>query len=414
MIIPSIDLMNGKAVQLINGKKKVLEVENVRELMEKFSRFSETAIIDLDRVFGNGDNLKLIKELCKLGDCRVGGGLRTVDDIEEILNAGAKKVIISSSVFNELGIDFDFLNKLNKKVKKERIIIAADNYKGKITISGWRKEINLTVNELIKKTKGYCGGYLVTTVEREGEMKGLDLELAKELRVFKETEITLAGGLSTLTELNTIGNMGFDVQVGMSLYKGKVTIEEGFIESLNFKEGLIPVITKDEFGQILMLAYASKESLSETFKTGYMTYFSRSRNKLWKKGEESGNLQTWLSAKVDCDKDTLIMTVKQKGVACHKNKYSCFEDKNFSLKELESVVVERMENPKEKSYTSSLSETDIKAKLIEEVNELVNAYSRENLIWEAADVFYFVLTFLAKNKIRLSEVMDELRRRREK
>jgi len=414
MIIPSIDLMDGKAVQLVGGEKKVLEDSNVVELMKKFSRFGETAIIDLDRAFNKGNNLKLIKELCKIGACRVGGGLKTIEDIEEVLRAGATKVIIGSSVFSECEVNTDFLEKLTKRVGKEKIIIATDCKKGKIAVNGWKKVLNISLTQAIDKTAWYCGGYLITSIEKEGRMKGVDFKVAEQVQCIKDKEITIAGGLSNLSEIEKLASMGIDIQVGMSLYTNNISIEEGFLASLKYQNGLIPVVTTDETGQVLMQAYASKDSLRKTFKTGYVTYYSRSRQQLWTKGETSGNTQKWINVKADCDRDSLLVTVKQNGVACHTDRYSCFEDKHFSLFALESTIRDRIDNPKPESYTSSLTKKEIERKILEEANELVNWFSRDNLIWEAADVFYFVLVYLSKNNIKLSEVIDELERRSKK
>ena len=116
MIIPSIDLMNGKAVQLRQGKEKVLERENVLDLVIEFRKYGEIAVIDLDAAFGKGDNLDLIKKICKIADCRVGGGIRTLEKANEILQAGARKIIIGTKATPA------FL----KQLPKERIIVAID------------------------------------------------------------------------------------------------------------------------------------------------------------------------------------------------------------------------------------------------------------------------------------------------
>jgi len=138
MIIPSIDLMDGKAVQLRQGKEKVLEKKNVLELAKDFRKYGEIAVIDLDAAFGKGDNLKLIKRICRVAECRVGGGIRTAEKAGEILRAGAKKIIIGTKASPE------FLSNL----PREKIIVALDSKNGKVVNEGWTKKTEKTPLEL--------------------------------------------------------------------------------------------------------------------------------------------------------------------------------------------------------------------------------------------------------------------------
>jgi phosphoribosyl-ATP pyrophosphohydrolase/phosphoribosyl-AMP cyclohydrolase len=259
----------------------------------------------------------------------------------------------------------------------------------------------------------FASEYLFTCVEREGTLTGTNLEIVKKLLQRTKNKVTVAGGVSKISEVKKLAQMGCDVQLGMALYTKKISLQEGFIESLNWeKSKLIPTITKDETGQVLMLAYSNKGSLKKAFETGNMCYFSRSRKKLWMKGETSKNTQKLLKIRTDCDQDTLLATVKQKGVACHLDTYSCFGDKEFSLEELYGVVKNRIAKPVKGSYTTTLDTKKLKKKLIEEVGEITVAKDTEEIIWEAADVLYFLTVFLAKNDIQINDVIEELRRRR--
>ena len=141
MIIPSIDLMDGKAVQLKQGSEKVLEREDVIELAKYYSRFGELAVIDLDAAMNKGDNEKLIAQICKVAPCRVGGGIRTVEKAKKILALGAKKIIIGTAA-NE-----DFLSKL----PKEKVLVAIDAREGKIATEGWTKSIEFTPEDFVKR-----------------------------------------------------------------------------------------------------------------------------------------------------------------------------------------------------------------------------------------------------------------------
>jgi phosphoribosyl-AMP cyclohydrolase / phosphoribosyl-ATP pyrophosphohydrolase len=163
-----------------------------------------------------------------------------------------------------------------------------------------------------------------------------------------------------------------------------------------------------------MLAYSSRESLQKAFKTGLAAYYSRSRKALWTKGEVSGNFQQLLTARFDCDCDTLLFTVRQKNAACHTGSYSCFGEKRFGLDCLYGTVRQKVENPAEGSFTSAISasESTIMDKIAEETAEIIDYQGRENLVWEIADLSYFLLVLMAKKGITPSEVRSELARRR--
>ena len=188
------------------------------------------------------------------------------------------------------------------------------------------------------------------------------------------------------------------------------------IENLNFKKmnGLIPTIVKDKQGNILMLAYSSKESLKMAIEQKQGIYFSRSRNKLWIKGETSGNTQEILEIKTDCDRDSLLFIVGQKGNACHLNRYSCFEEeKKFNLEALYKKIKERINSRDEKSYTFKLVKEPelLKRKLIEEAAEVITAKNKDELVWECADLLYFLLVIMAKEGISIEDIEKENLRR---
>ncbi len=416
MVIASIDLMDGKAVQLKQGAEKTLEVENPLELAKKFDRFGEVAVIDLDAALGKGDNREMIRQILKIAECRVGGGIRTVAQAKEWISLGARKVIIGSKAFENDAVNYHFLQELADAVSPQHLIIAIDAREGEIVTQGWTHHTGLDVLETTPKLERYCGEFLFTCVEREGMMQGSDHDLIKKLLEKTERRVTVAGGVSALDEVRELAGLGTDQQLGMALYTGKINLAEAFIESLDWrKAALIPTIVQDRAGQVLMLAYSNRESLQKTFDAGKMHYFSRSRQKLWLKGETSGHFQFVHRLRADCDRDTLLAIVDQSDVACHLGNYSCFGDKQFSWAELYDVISDRFENPLPGSYTAKLKSGDLLSeKILEEAQEVVEAEERDHLIWEAADLLFFLTAKLARHDIGVDEVLHELRRRRKK
>lgn len=216
MIIPSIDLMNGKAVQLVKGERKVIEIEDVLGLAEKFSSFKEIAVIDLDAALGNGSNIEIIKKVCKIANCRIGGGIRNYEKAIEILKAGSKKIIIGTMANKE------FLEKL----PKDSIIAAIDSKKGFVVNKGWKEKTDKKPEEVVKELNDYCSGFLYTCVDKEGLMKGTDIKKAVEISKLTNKKITVAGGISTIEEIKKLSNLGFDCQIGMALYTGKIKLDD--------------------------------------------------------------------------------------------------------------------------------------------------------------------------------------------
>ena len=273
MIIASIDLMNGKAVQLKQGKEKMLEDNNPLKLAEEFNRYGKTAVIDLDAAMEKGDNLYIIKKIFKKAECRVGGGLRSIDAAKEMISLGARKVIIGSKAFENDKINIKFLKALKKEIGKEKIIIAIDALNEEIVTKGWKHPTGISLYKAAETLQGFASEYLFTCVEREGTLTGINLEIVKKLLQRTKNKVTVAGGVSKISEVKKLAQMGCDVQLGMALYTKKISLSEGFIESLNWeKSELIPIITKDETGQVLMLAYSNKKSLKKAFETGNMCY----------------------------------------------------------------------------------------------------------------------------------------------
>ena len=414
MIIPSIDLMDGKAVQLKQGKDKMLERDNPLELAKYFNRFGEIAVIDLDAAMGKGDNKKIIAQICQIADCRIGGGIFNIETAKKIISIGASKIIIGSKAFEDDKINHKFLAELKEAVGRQQIIIAIDAYEQEIVTKAWKHKTGLNLFDVVEELDKYASEFLFTCVEKEGGLQGTDIKTVKELLHKTTRKITLAGGITTLDEIKIIAELDVHAQLGMAIYTGKLNLEEAFTKSLNWKTDLLPTITCDTDGQVLMLAYSNPQSIKRTFETGKMWYFSRSRNKLWMKGETSNHTQEFIQFRTDCDSDTLLARVKQNGVACHLGSYSCFGEKKFTLNDLYQVVKDRFENPQLGSYTATLTDELVREKVLEEAQEVVEAKTRDEIIWESADVLYFLTVLMEKNGVTFEDVLHELRRRRKK
>lgn len=403
MIIPSIDIMDGKAVQLKQGKEKVLERDDVLELAKYYSRFGELAVIDLDCAMGKGDNEELISEICKIAKCRVGGGIRTIEKAKKMLDLGAKKIIIGTAA------DENFLSKL----PADKVIVAIDSRHGKITIEGWQTTTDFSPESYVKRFSNLCSGFLYTIVEKEGMLQGTNLDYYKKIREITNKPITAAGGISSIEEIVELNKMNISSQLGMSIYTGKISLEDAFCACLDFEKcnGLIPTIVQDyKTKQVLMLAYSNEEAIRKSLKTGKSTYFSRSRGELWTKGETSGNTQELLEARFDCDCDTLLYRVSQKGNACHLNRFSCFEDRDFSLSELYDLILDRKEKLPEGSYTTKLfkDEYKCKRKIMEEAFEVVTFENGDGMKWECADLLYHVFVFMAAHNVTPQDIVNSL------
>jgi phosphoribosyl-ATP pyrophosphohydrolase/phosphoribosyl-AMP cyclohydrolase len=414
MIIASIDLQQGKAVQLRRGREKILEKDDPLGLAREFDRYGEVALIDLDAALKQGDNEATMRLILPLARCRVGGGIRSLKKAKQWLELGASKVIIGSAAYSHGAIDHSFLKQLTEVVDPQKLIIAIDARHGEIVSQGWRQGTGLAVQEAIKTLSPFCGEFLFTCVEQEGTMQGIDCELVQQLRQSTKNRLTVAGGVASLEEVRQLSALGVDIQLGMALYTGRLTLADAFIAALNWRQELLPTVVQDEAGRVLMLAYSNADSLRRTFAEGRMSYFSRSRQSLWRKGDTSGNFQELLRLRADCDSDALLATVKQMGVACHAGGYSCFGDDRFTWHDLFAVVRDRLQKAKPGSYTRTLSKTKVRQKLLEEAGELILARKQSELIWEAADLLYFTTVLLAKQGIGPEQVMQELQRRRQK
>jgi len=224
MLIPCIDLMGGKAVQLVRGRKKALEADPF-EMLEKFRRFPAIQVIDLDAAIGTGNNDPILKRLCRRAPCRVGGGVRSPERVRELKELGAQKIIVGTSAFSEGAINRKFLSAARRAAGKKLLMIALDTSRGRIVVRGWRQRTGLRAEEVIPALEPYCSGFLCTYVDKEGMMQGTSLRWFRKLRGTTDLPITAAGGITTREEVEALARMNIDAAVGMAIYTGKLPLD---------------------------------------------------------------------------------------------------------------------------------------------------------------------------------------------
>lgn len=403
MIIPSIDLQSGKAVQLIGGKEFAIDGGDPQNWANEFGLASEIAVIDLDAAMGTGSNRETIVSLLKGRRCRVGGGIRTVEDALFYLDAGATQVIIGTKATPE------FLSQL----PRERVIAALDTKHGEVVVDGWQTNTKAPIEEKIALLRDHVGGFLVTFVELEGRMNSIDIARSQELKALcGNVPLTVAGGVARTEEIAELDALGIDVQVGMALYSRKISYADSVISPLvrRIPEGPWATVVCNEHGVALGLAWSSLESIRLAFAEQRGIYWSRSRQQIWRKGETSGAIQELLRVDLDCDRDAIRFTVRQGGKGfCHLDTTTCWGDAT-GLTRLEETLLDRKKNAVPGSYTNRLFSDDdlLNAKITEEAGELIEASDRDHVVKEAADVLYFTMAKLSKEGISLSEVAEEL------
>jgi len=228
MIIPCIDLQDGRAVQLVRGRRLALSVDDVLGLLERFRGYPILHVIDLDAAMRKGANSRWIKTLCKRGKMkvRVGGGIRSAARAEKILSWGAEKIIVGSAAFEDGKVARAFLRDLAKRVGRGKIIVALDTEGGRIVVRGWQERLKLRPEEVIPELEPFCSEFLSTFVDNEGTMKGTDVSWFRKLRRVTKFPITAAGGIRSMREVRALEKIGMHAAVGMAIYTGQLASEE--------------------------------------------------------------------------------------------------------------------------------------------------------------------------------------------
>jgi len=225
MLIPSIDLLGGRIVQLVQGEKLRLAFDDFEYWIERFSRFPLIQLIDLDAAMRQGDNSSLAAQIARRLPCQVGGGIRTIDRAREVLDAGAKRAIIGSALFSEDGtVNVDFASSLAEAVGIGQLVAGIDTKNGRIAVKGWKSQVALTPDDAIPDLEPYVSAYLYTHVDGEGMMQGFPVDVAARLRKLTTQQLIVAGGIRSQEEIDQLESMGVDAVVGMAIYTNLLAV----------------------------------------------------------------------------------------------------------------------------------------------------------------------------------------------
>lgn len=225
MLIPSIDLMDGKIVQLVQGNRKALEFDDFEEWIVRFASYPLVQLIDLDAALGRGNNRALLERFTTRLVCQVGGGIRSLQDAADVLARGATRIILGSVLIRNNAIDLATTEEFAQNFGAERLTFAVDSNGGKVAIKGWRETTGISPGEMIKSLEPYCSAYLYTHIETEGLMRGIPLDAVRSLRGLTSRQLIVAGGITSQNEVSELHQYGIDAVVGMAIYSGRMKLE---------------------------------------------------------------------------------------------------------------------------------------------------------------------------------------------
>jgi len=220
LLIPSIDLMGGKIVQLVQGEKKALEFDDFEYWIERFSTFPLVQLIDLDAAMGRSNNRELITMICKRLPCQTGGGIREVARARELLALGASRVILGSALLKDGAINTALAARAAETLGTEHLTFAIDSRQGKVAIQGWKESTTVNPKDMVHALDPYCSAFLYTHIDTEGTMTGFPIEVARELAALTKNKMIVAGGIRSRAEVDQLDAIGVDAVVGMAIYTG--------------------------------------------------------------------------------------------------------------------------------------------------------------------------------------------------
>jgi len=225
MLIPSIDLMDGRIVQLVQGEKLRLAFDDFEYWIAKFSRYPLVQLIDLDAAMRQGDNSALVEQIAKRLPVQTGGGIHSIAGARRMLDAGAKRVIVGSALFlANGGVNTSFAEELAESTGAEHIVAGIDTKNGRVAIKGWKTQVALTPDDAIPQLEPFVSAFLYTHVDTEGTMQGFPIEAAVRLRRLTQRQLIVAGGIRSQQEIDALHALGADSVVGMAVYTDMLAV----------------------------------------------------------------------------------------------------------------------------------------------------------------------------------------------
>ena len=388
-----------------------LNIRKIKSLYENQLKIDENFILNYAKrinYFGSVvvSNIKsqiILKGICDVAECDLMMNSPKLETIRAVLRQGVKRVIIPEKEVEDIG----------QKVSKNIIIVKITLRKTLLLNSNINK-LKAELKEIVNRVLPYCSELLIDYDKDLIIDESTVLAVIDYISDFTNYPLTFLDAQNKFTEI--LEKKGINPFVCSSEMFEENEMLKIFKSALDFQniESLIPTIVQDEHNQVLILAFSSQDSLTQALIQKKGIYYSRSRKSIWIKGETSGNYQILNKVRYDCDQDALIFNVRQVGVACHLQRYSCFGNKEFALSDLYEIIQDRILNPVNDSYTSKISKDErlIIEKIKEESNEVINYTDDQNLSWEIADLFYFVMVLMAKKGIKLQDILNELWSRR--
>jgi len=214
--------MEGKVVQLVQGSRKALEFDNLQEWIDRFSKYPLVQVIDLDAAMDRGNNHDLVREIARQISCQVGGGIRTIDSARATLQLGAQRVIIGSSLISEGTVNTTFARQISEELGPDKLVFAVDSRGGYVSIKGWQEATQIKAADMMRVLEPFCSAFLYTNIDTEGMLKGIPLDVVRDLRDATSRRLIAAGGIRSQEEVDALDAIGVDAVVGMAIYRNLI------------------------------------------------------------------------------------------------------------------------------------------------------------------------------------------------
>ena len=223
MLIPSIDLMEGKVVQLVQGNRKALEFDDLQHWIDRFATYPLVQVIDLDAAMGRGNNHEMVRQIARQIPCQIGGGIRSINSARSTLELGAQRVILGSSLISEGAINTTFAEDISTQIGPDKLVFAVDSRGGYVSIKGWKEATTIKAAAMLRALEPFCNAFLYTNIDTEGLLKGIPIDVIRDLRQTTSRRLIAAGGIRSQQEVDALDAIGVDAVVGMAIYTNLMT-----------------------------------------------------------------------------------------------------------------------------------------------------------------------------------------------